>query len=283
MRSDGVNYRLIVVDMDGTLLSNKHDISEENKRVLKEAMARGVKVAIATGRIYTSARFYAKILGIATPIIACNGAFIRDDDRDKVIYCNPMKQEDVIKIAKLCKDHEIYFQFYGQDKMYIEELKYSARKYYEWNLKQERENQIQIIRLDDTMTYLQENDIKVLKMIIMDEDLEKLAKVKKSIEEISSIEINKSWYDNIEIMNKGVSKGQAIKALGEILNISKEEIIAFGDNYNDLSMKDYVKTFVAMGNGEEYVKQQASYITADNDKDGVAEGIRRLVFGQESP
>ncbi|SDK70030.1 Cof-type HAD-IIB family hydrolase [Natronincola ferrireducens] len=278
-----MNYRLIVVDMDGTLLSNKHDISEENKRVLKEAMARGVKVAIATGRIYTSARFYAKILGIATPIIACNGAFIRDDDRDKVIYCNPMKQEDVIKIAKLCKDHEIYFQFYGQDKMYIEELKYSARKYYEWNLKQERENQIQIIRLDDTMTYLQENDIKVLKMIIMDEDLEKLAKVKKSIEEISSIEINKSWYDNIEIMNKGVSKGQAIKALGEILNISKEEIIAFGDNYNDLSMKDYVKTFVAMGNGEEYVKQQASYITADNDKDGVAEGIRRLVFGQESP
>lgn len=264
--------------MDGTLLNNHHDVSEENKRAIKEAINRGVEVAIATGRIFTSARYFAKLVGTATPIIACNGALIRDYHNDEVIYCNTMNKEDVLEIIKICKNHKIYFQFYDQENFYTEEIKHNSLKYYQWNLKQKEEDQISIIHLEDALKYLETNDVQILKLVVMDENLEKLEKVRKEIAQLDTIEIVSSWFNNIEIMNKDVSKGQAIEALGKILGIEKSEIIAFGDNYNDLSMKKYSETFVAMGNGEDYVLQQADYITDANDEDGVAKGIRRIVF-----
>lgn len=273
-----MKYKLIVVDMDGTLLNNHHDVSEENKRAIKEAINRGVEVAIATGRIFTSARYFAKLVGTATPIIACNGALIRDYHNDEVIYCNTMNKEDVLEIIKICKNHKIYFQFYDQENFYTEEIKHNSLKYYQWNLKQKEEDQISIIHLEDALKYLETNDVQILKLVVMDENLEKLEKVRKEIAQLDTIEIVSSWFNNIEIMNKDVSKGQAIEALGKILGIEKSEIIAFGDNYNDLSMKKYSETFVAMGNGEDYVLQQADYITDANDEDGVAKGIRRIVF-----
>jgi len=79
-------------------------------------------------------------------------------------------------------------------------------------------------------------------------------------------------------MSKGVSKGKGIDMLSKIYKVQPDEIIAFGDNFNDLSMKDYVGTFVAMANGEEYVKKQAHYVTTSNDDSGVAKGIEKLVF-----
>ncbi|AOY76354.1 Cof-type HAD-IIB family hydrolase [Clostridium formicaceticum] len=275
-----MKYKLVVLDMDGTLLNSKHQITQENKKALKEAMDQGISVAIATGRIYTSAGFYARLLGISTPIIACNGALIKESLKEEAIYSNPIKKEDVLKVIDLCKKNNIYFQFYDEENFYVETLKHSALKYQDWNKEQKEEDRIKILQLEDAITYLKRKDIKVLKISIMDDDLEKLEKVKNAISKMNTIEINKSWYDNIEVMNKGVSKGKAIEALGGILNVSREEIIAFGDNYNDLSMKDYVKTFVAMGNGETYVKQQADYITASNDESGIAKGIYNVVLGK---
>ncbi|SET32426.1 hypothetical protein SAMN05660297_02013 [Natronincola peptidivorans] len=273
-----MEYKLIVVDMDGTLLNSKHEISLENKKTLKEAIDKGIYIAIATGRIYTSARFYGKLLGIATPIIACNGGLIRDLYTNEIIYHNPMTKEDVIAIAEICKAHDIYFHFYDQEVFYIEELKHSSLRYHQWNLLQKEEDRINIVHLQDAIRFLKNTDIDVLKVLIIDEDSNKLERVKKIIAQMNSIQIDKSWHNNIEIMNKDVSKGKAIEALAKKLGIKKNEIIAFGDNYNDLSMKDYVETFVAMGNGEDYVLQQSDYITAANDEDGVAEGIKRIVF-----
>ena len=86
------------------------------------------------------------------------------------------------------------------------------------------------------------------------------------------------WNDNVEIMNAGSSKGNAVKFLCELLNIDKEEIIAFGDNYNDISMLEYVGMGVAMGNAEEDVKKIASYITESNTESGVAKAIDDLVL-----
>ena len=93
-----------------------------------------------------------------------------------------------------------------------------------------------------------------------------------------TIEVDKSWHNNLEVMNKGVSKGKAIQQLGEILGVAKQDIIAFGDNYNDLSMKDYSGAFVAMGNSDEAIKEAATFVTTSNDENGVAEGIKKYVW-----
>lgn len=275
-----MQYKLIVVDMDGTLLNTNHEVSKETKETLAKAMDKGIKVAIATGRIYTSARFYANLLGLSTPIIACNGAIIKDEEKSEIIFCDAMRKEDVLAIVNICKENDIYFHFYDHEKFYVEKARYNSLGFQDWDFRESLEEQVELILLEDAINYLEENNLDVLKISIMDEDMEKLERTKEDIAKIHTIEIDKSWYNNIEAMNKDVSKGKGIEALGKKLGIRKEEIIAFGDNYNDLSMKDYVKTFVAMENGVEYVKEKADYITDTNDENGVAKGIKKFVLGE---
>ncbi len=273
-----MKYKLIVLDMDGTLLNNKKEVSLENQNALNKAQGLGIEVAIATGRVFTSARFYAKLLNIKTPIIACNGAIIRDEATNEVIDINPIKKEDALKVIESFKRHNVYFHIYDEDKIYVEELGFSSSIYKDWNEDQSDENKVHIEKLEDAAVYFKTNNIKILKMMAVNEDHTKIDSIKKDLEGIDSIALDKSWYNNLEVMNKGVSKGKGIHMLSKIYKVKPEEIIAFGDNFNDLSMKDYVGTFVAMGNGEVYVKEQAHYVTASNNDSGVAKGLEELVF-----
>ncbi|OPJ55787.1 Cof-type HAD-IIB family hydrolase [Alkalithermobacter paradoxus] len=271
-----MKYKLIVTDMDGTLLNSKNEVSEKNKLMLKKAQDMGIKVAIATGRIYTSARHYAKLLGIKTPIIACNGAIIRESDTGKTIYENILNEEDSIKIIELCEKHGVYYHFYDDEGFYCKELAYSSLLYNEWNEAQPVENRINIKVVDDSKSVIK-NGVNPLKFLIIDEDADKLNNLKKELEQIQTLEISKSWHNNIEVMNKGACKGLAVKRLSQYLNIKQDEIIALGDNYNDLSMIEYAGVGVAMGNAEKIVKEKSNYITTSNDEDGVANALQNIL------
>lgn len=276
-----MEYKLIVVDMDGTLLNSDREVTKENREALKRAQDRGVKVAIATGRIFTSARSYARLLGIKAPIIACNGAIVRDDHTNEVLDISPINKEDAIRVIESFKKHNVYFHIYDEEKIYVEELGFSSSIYNDWNEDQSEENKIKIEKLEDAANYFKINNVNILKMMAVSDDHTIINSIRKDIEGIDSITLDKSWHNNLEVMAKGVSKGRGIHMLSKIYNIKPEEIIAFGDNFNDLSMKDYVGTFVAMGNGEEYVKDQAHYVTSSNNDSGVAKGIDKLVFKEQ--
>ena len=128
----------------------------------------------------------------------------------------------------------------------------------------------------DLKEYVKNNNI--LKMIVFeDTNKELLNIVKEELKNIIGIEITTSGLDNIEIMNEGVNKGKAVSILCDYLNIHKDETIAFGDSYNDLSMLEYVGIGVAMDNADEYIKSRANIITDRNDNDGVAKAIYELV------
>lgn len=273
-----MKYKLIVLDMDGTLLNSNKEVSIENKKALKKAQDSGIQVAIATGRIFTSARFYARLLGITAPIIACNGALVRDQNSNEVIDINPIDKEDALKVIEVFKKYNVYFHIYDEEKIYVEKLGFSSSIYSAWNEDQSDENKIPIEKLEDTIGYFKSNNINILKLMAVDDDNTKMDTIRKELEGINSITIDKSWHNNLEVMSKGVSKGKGIEMLTKIYKVEPEEIIAFGDNFNDLSMKHYVGTFVAMGNGEEYVKKQADYVTTSNDDNGVAKGIEKLVL-----
>ena len=98
-----MSIKLICIDMDGTLLKDKKTVSEENLNSIKLAIKKGVKVVITTGRIYDCAKMYSEKIGLDTPIIASNGAFI--GYKDKVIYNNPLKKEDILKFLEVTKKH----------------------------------------------------------------------------------------------------------------------------------------------------------------------------------
>lgn len=271
-----MKYKLIVTDMDGTLLSDHKEISEENKIALKKAKDSGISVAIATGRIYTSAKYYAKLLDLDTPIIACNGAIIREEKTGTTLYESVLSTDNSLKILDICNKHDIYYHFYNDGGFYCRELNHSSLTYYNWNKSQPKENRLHIEIIDDPLESIK-NANNILKFVIIDEDLEKLDNVMNELKDIEEIEVSKSWYNNIEIMNKGVSKGLAVKRLGDYLGVKKEEIITFGDNYNDLSMIEYAGMGVAMGNAEEPVKKKADFITYSNKENGVARALERIL------
>lgn len=264
--------------MDGTLLNSNGLVSERNKRALKELQAKKIHVAIATGRIYTSAKVYAKHLDIVTPIIACNGAIIKNLHDDNIMYENHIETEDCFKVFDLCKENSLYFHFYTENTFYTESFEYSSLKYLEWNKTMNEEEQIQIRIIEDPYEIISRFDERVYKIQINSDDLDLLEKIRKTLEKIETLEISKSWYNNVEIMRKGVSKGTAVMHLAKLLGVKQEEVVCFGDNENDISMLIYAGLGVAMGNAEELVKNRADYVTASNDECGVAMAIEKYIL-----
>lgn len=110
-----MDYKLIVTDMDGTLLGSDHEVTEENKKVLKEALDKGINVTVATGRMYSSAKSHISFLDSTTPIIACNGALIKDSITNEIIYSNHIDKEKSLKILKVLEEYKVYYQYYSED------------------------------------------------------------------------------------------------------------------------------------------------------------------------
>ncbi|MBS4536594.1 HAD family phosphatase [Clostridium sp. D2Q-14] len=273
-----MKYKLIAIDMDGTLLDKEEKVSEKNKEAIKRATEKGVKVVISTGRIFTSAIYYAKLIGIMTPIIACNGAYISEYDRENVLLQHPINQEDMEKLIEIFEKNNLYYHFYDNENFYTTDLDYNSLKYYEWNKKQKEENKININVLKNPVEYIKKNNVKVYKVVIMDEDIEKITNIREELSLYENIEVVSSWHGSLDIMYKGVSKGKALKELCKIYGISREEVIAIGDNENDLSMLEFAGTSVAMENGIDLVKEYADIVTETNDNNGVAKAIEKLIL-----
>ncbi len=273
-----MKYKLIAVDMDGTLLSSSNTISNNNKKALKCAVEQGIKVVISTGRIFTSARYYAKTLGIVTPIIACNGAYISEYHRDNVLFKNPMKKEDCKWLIKILNENRMYFHFYDNENFYSKQLDYGTLRYSKWNEKQKEEDKINIEVLKNPLEFIDRSEIDILKFVIMDDDKKKLTEMKKLLLQNSDIKVVSSLNLSFDIMNNGVSKGNALKQLCNIYKIKKEEVIAIGDNENDVSMLKFAGTSVAMKNGDITAKKTADIITDSNDNDGVCKVLKELIL-----
>lgn len=263
-----MNYKLIVTDMDGTLLDNEHEISEENKTALLKATENGIHIAIATGRIYESTIKYAKILGVKAPIICCNGALVKEYNGN-IIYENKLKYDLCESIIDVLDKNEIYYQCFTSDTIFTPYINEWLKKY-----QMQEDLNIKIVETIDVKNNIKEEDI--LKFLVIEENSEKLKLVKKQLELIQGIEITKSFYNNIEIMNKGVNKGTAVENLAKYLKVDKSEVITFGDNYNDLSMIKYAGMGIAMGNAEDLIKDNANYVTCKNYEHGVAKAIYEI-------
>lgn len=275
-----MKYKLIAMDMDGTLLNSQKQVTEYTKKVLKRASEKGIKLVICTGRIFTSAKSYARIIGTKAPIIASNGAYIREKDRNEVIYEKYIKKETLLDIIKVTREWGFYPHIYTTDTIYSEKLIHSSLNYSKWNetVPEDERINIQIVdSLEDIVEKEGENFLKVVVMALEDE-VEKLQELKKYIKENMDVSIFSSYMNNFEIMDKEVSKGNALKRLAEFFDIDREAIVCFGDNENDKTMFEFAGFPIAMGNAEEEIKKIAAYVTDTNDNDGVAKAIEELIL-----
>lgn len=267
-----MKYKLIVSDMDGTLLGDDHKITEENKQALIKLLENGIKIVPASGRIYDSAREHFDFLDINTPLIACNGAIIKETKTGKLIYKNSVPTDICLKVVDIFEKHNIYYQLYSENTMMCKDINSEYRKKTQERLKNFFNKDINVYFNEDLKDEIAKH--KILKLIAIDDnDMDKLEAVKEELSNIDDIEMTSSWYNNIEVMHKGVNKGEALKALIQYLNVDREEVIAFGDNYNDLPMLEFAGMGVVMENASDSVKEKADYITSKNTESGVAKAI----------
>ena len=271
------NYRMIVTDMDGTVLGTDHKITKDNKIALKKAEDTGIKIVFATGRFHESAKVHIDFLEEKMPIISSNGSIIKNPITNEVLYCNSIDEDKCIRIMDTLDKYNLKYQIYTDEII--------LQKYDTEEEKQMIIDFIKTVFSDKTEIIFKKDlrdDIKnknILKFNVMElERMELMDTARNELNKIEEIEITSSWGNNLEIMSEGSTKGKAIEFLANLLNINREEIIAFGDNYNDVSMIEFVGTGVAMGNAEEDVKNIANYVTDTNSESGVAKAIDKLVF-----
>ncbi len=271
------NYKLIVTDMDGTVLGENHQITDENKNALKEAEKMGIKIVFATGRFHDSAKDHVNFLEEVMPIISSNGSIIKHPITNEVLYSNFIDRDICLKIMDIIDGYNLRYQIYTDEKILqkyeTEEEMIFMKEFIAKNFSDKTEITFKKDLREDV------KNSNVLKFNIMEmENPELLNQARADLTFIKNIEITSSWKNNLEIMSEGSHKGKAIEYLSCLLGIDRENIIAFGDNYNDLSMIEFAGTGVAMGNAEEEVKRIANHVTSRNEDSGVAKAINSLVL-----
>jgi len=277
--------KLICIDMDGTLLNSNHEVSEENKTAIKKAYDMGINIAICTGRIFLSARHYADLIGINAPVIASNGAFIKNGYMDEPIYENPLSKEMAIDIYRIVKKYGLTIHFNTWNVLFMETPAPEDHAYVVMNRDLPEEKRVNFVINENLDEAIKDYDGHILKAIVIERNnMDALLAAKEEIKDTfkDKLHVVSSGIDNFEVMTGSVSKGNAVAYLADILNISKEEIMCIGDSENDLSMINYAGIGVAMGNGLDMVKEAADFVTDTNDNSGVAKAINHFVLNNSS-
>lgn len=271
-------YKIVAIDLDGTLLNSQKRISDVNKAAIKKAINSGVHVVVCSGRIYAGARIFGREIGTKLPLITCNGARIKDMETNEVIYSKPLDVHLCKRIVDICHNLNIYYHVYVGDTMVTEKLEYSSLFYWERNKELPEENKVDIEIVTDMKAYLDMHANDISKAVIISRNPDELTAAREKLESLNGTCIVSSNFDNFEIMAEGVSKGNALKFMAQRYGVKQEEVMAIGDNENDLAMLEYAGLAVAMKNGEDYVKKIADVVTLSNDEDGVAHAINKYVL-----
>lgn len=282
-------YKMIVVDLDGTLLNDYKKVSQENLKAIKRAYdEKNVITVIATGRQLEYARNISETCSLGNYIIACNGGIVQDVLTNEYIYKSSFSNEEVLKIRKVfLEEHVDVMMIYTDGEIIVESKNDSEFLDSGINVNNEK---IEGKNIEKEINK-NKNILKSLCLIIGDKKaLENVIKKLNNMENIETSGICNYLYKTkdkkyetayIDIMKNGVSKRNAIKIVADKLGIKQEEIIVMGDGRNDIPMFDGVGLSVAMENAVDEVKEKADYITASNNDDGVAKSIKKFIFNEE--
>ncbi|MGV2876444.1 Cof-type HAD-IIB family hydrolase [Macrococcus capreoli] len=285
--------KLIATDMDGTLLNSAHEVSEENIKAIQYAQSKGVTVVIATGRAFYEANTPIKPTGLKVPFICLNGAEVRDEAFN-ILHTLKLSNEQIKDITSILDKYDLYYQIYTSARIYTEDKEKDLQIYIDIAEKMGHKPDVEKIRnsiqkridngsLKEVASYdeVYERDGEiVMKFLAFSGDLAKLDAAKAELRAFNHLAVSSSSRGNIEITHNDAQKGIALEALCEQLNISMEQVMAIGDNLNDISMIERAKYSFAMENGTDEVKAAANYIAGSNEESGVGRAIMQVMNGE---
>lgn len=287
--------KMIAMDMDGTLLNNKSELTTYTRETLIEAEKKGIRLVLSSGRSHITLKDFAKPLEMDKYdgyLICVNGLSRYKCSEGSINYLQKISKEDELLLFNTFKDKNVEIMGVNDDYLYD----YVPEDYLQVKLQYKKENNIDCevntggpkaivhdqrknkYRVYDVDNF--DNNDPVNKVIIgQKEEVVDKALNETSEELKSQFTFNRTTPMWVEISPKGVSKGNNLKTLADELGIGMDEIMVFGDGENDLSMLNIVENSVCMKNGMDSVKKQVKYITdEENDNDGVARFVRKMIL-----
>ncbi len=270
-------YKLLALDLDGTVLNSKNQISQPLLKSIRK-LPDDIVVMIVTGRHHTAAKPYYDQLNLKTPIICCNGTYIYDYQSSNVMYENSITKEHAGKFLSLCDQYGMKKTMYVTDSMLYDE--FNPMAYMEtllhWSQSFPENDRPSILKISDFAPPLHESDY-VWKFVIEGED--------ENIKEFSAHPFiqrefsgEQSFVNRFDFARKGNSKGNRLSEYIKVIGITPEQVVAIGDNHNDISMIEVAGMGVTLKHAEELVKKAANFVINSNNDDqhGLANFINSL-------
>ena len=266
-----LKYKLIATDLDGTLLDDKKTISQRTKDAIAEYQRQGGVFTIATGRKEASAKRFAEEIQVTAPIVAFNGAKVVDFIKGTTLRESFLDSELAVKSFTALHAIEKDMVVYSDDMPFISNITPTLKRY--------------MNRVDITMQVIKDANVllnhPITKILIIDpsQEFDRMLKIVSPIfgEKLNAVSSDDEY---LELLPIGVSKGSGLEEIAGILGIPMAETIAIGDHFNDISMIQAAGLGVAVENAREEVLLAADYITADNNHEGVALLLEKVLSGE---
>lgn len=288
-------YKLVAIDLDGTLLNSYGEVSESTKDEIKKAIKNGVEVVLASGRPISSVEDLAEELQANHYLISGNGAIVFDIYKKEIVYDRFLSKEQVLNIVKICEENSIYYNIYTENEVLTKSLNYNTLFYHSENMHKQEEKRTNINILTDVYDYILKSDNqKYLKVTVCDQSqivFSSIIKKLRTLNDIDVLEVShmskkiiKSGTEEVlveycytEITNKNVNKWTALKYIMNEMKIDRSEVVAIGDNINDKEMIEEAGLGVAMGNSTPAIKEIANVEVGTNNEEGVRETFQKYI------
>lgn len=283
--------KLLALDLDGTLLNSKGKISDENKQAIRKAEEKGVLVTIATGRRFRDARPVALEAEFNAPVITHNGALLKFAQTLETVAAATIKAETVTEILRvgnaLCGNALLSADPHGKGTLYydkVSEQNVPLQKYIAWSkMLHGDEAEAAIVHVENLDEIVEKVETVHVSFSGRCEPMFEMQKILND-ELKDSVNILATVYTHLDftlldVLPPGASKAHGVNELAKLNDLTSENVMCIGDNFNDLEMLEYAGTPVLMGNSApELLEREDFFTTLSNDEHGVAAAIERFIL-----
>lgn len=273
-----LDIRLLALDLDGTIVGHNNQISPRVQQAIKAAQSKDIQVAVATGRMYTSARKYHQTIISDLPLIAYNGALIQDPFTEKILYHLPVPLDTALNLINELEKPQwrsrVNIHLYLNDQLYVSQITSETERY-------AARSNVPVNAVGNLDTFLKNNTepTKILAVGTSPKVIKQLMNTLQGTFTSDQLYLTQSTPIFCEATHQYANKGAGVCYLAEqILGLTAEQVMTIGDNYNDVSMLSYAGFSVAMGNAPEQVKDVAQWVAPTIELEGVAVAIEKFLL-----
>lgn len=266
--------KLVVLDIDGTIAGESNQVNSVVVETIERVQKRGIPVALATGRMFSSALRFHRTIQSTLPLISYNGALTKETSTGTILRERPLPTAIALEILDYFEQPHLRphleVHCYHDDQLYVREITPETEIYMDRSGAMAKET-------PDLRRIIEQTTIKMLAISRNLTLMEKLMAELGQHHSCQDVHLTQSTDIYFEVTHPQATKGLAVKHLAEeLLGITPGEVLAIGDNFNDLEMLQYAGVGIAMGNAPREVKDVADWVTADVEADGVRQALEKF-------